>query len=136
MRRFPRATPLASWASMGPGHHESRGKRVRGKTRQGSRWLRQLLVAMAPVASKTQHPYLAAPYRRIAARRGQQRALRAVGQTVLTIVYTLGTRQQPYQDVGAASCDQREQHRVERRLVQRLERLGYAVALHPRALAS
>jgi len=46
------------------------------------------------------------------------------------------TRKQPYQDLGAAYFDQREQERVERRLVHRLERLGYEVALQPRALAS
>ena len=60
----------------------------------------------------------------------------AVGHTVLIIVYTLLTRQQPYQDLGAVYFDQREQHRVERRLVQWLERLGYEVSLQPRALAS
>src|SRR5215510_7157028 len=49
-RRFPRAQPLASWAGMGPGHYERGGKRLSGKTRQGSRGLRQLLVAMAQVA--------------------------------------------------------------------------------------
>ena len=38
--------------------------------------------------------------------------------------------------LGAAYFDQRERHRVERRLVQRLERLGYEVALQPKALAS
>jgi hypothetical protein len=46
------------------------------------------------------------------------------------------TRKQPYQDLGAAYFDQREQERVERRLVHRLERLGYEVSLQPRALAS
>ena len=45
-------------------------------------------------------------------------------------------RPQPYQELGAAYFDQREQQRVERRLVHRLERLGYEVAWHPRALAS
>jgi hypothetical protein len=89
-----------------------------------------------PKYSKTKHTYLAAQYRRIAARRGKKRALIAVGHTVLTIVYTMLTRQQPYQDLGAAYFDQRERHRVERRLVQRLERLGYEVALQPKALAS
>jgi transposase len=136
MSRFPSAKHLASWAGMCPGNHESGGKRLHGKTRKGSRWLRQILVEIAPVASKTKHTYLAAQSRRIAARRGKQRALIAVGHTVLTIVYTLLTRKQPYQDLGAAYFDQRERHRVERRLVQRLERLGYEVALQPRALAS
>jgi transposase len=136
MSRFPSAKHLASWAGMCPGNHESGGKRLSGKTRKGSRWLRQILVEIAPVASKTKNTYLAAQYRRIAARRGKKRALIAVGHTVLTIVYTMLTRQQPYQELGAAYFDQRERHRVERRLVQRLERLGYEVALQPRALAS
>jgi transposase len=136
MSRFPSAKHLASWAGMCPGNHESGGKRLSGKTRKGSRWLRQLLVEIAHVASKTKNTYLAAQYRRIAARRGKKRALIAVGHTVLTIVYTLLTRKQPYQDLGTAYFDQREQHRVERRLVRRLERLGYEVALQPRALAS
>ena len=98
------------------------GKRLRGKTRKGSRWLRQVLVEMAHVASKTKHTYLAAPYQRIAARRGKKRALMAVGHTLFIIVYILLTRKQPYQDLGAAYFDQREQQRVERRLVQRVER--------------
>jgi transposase len=136
MSRFPSAKHLASWAGMCPGNSESAGKRLSGKTRKGSRWLRQVLVEIAQVASKTKNTYLAAQYRRIAARRGKKRALIAVGHTILTIVYTLLTRQQPYQDLGAAYFDQREQHRVERRLVQRLERLGYAVSLQPRSLAS
>jgi transposase len=136
MRRFPSAQHLASWAGRCPGNYESGGKRLRGKTRKGSRWLRQVLVEIAHVASKTKHTSLAAQYRRIATRRGKKRALLAVGHTILTIVYTLLTRQQPDQDLGAAAFDQREQHRVERRLVQRLERLGYAVSLQPRGLAS
>src|SRR5436190_3047882 len=136
MSRFPSATHLASWAGMCPGNHESGGKRLSGKTRKGNRWLRQVLVEIAHVASKTKNTYLAAQYKRIAARRGKKRALIAVGHTVLTIVYTMLTRKQPYQDLGAAYFDQRERHRVERRLVQRLERLGYEVALQPKALAS
>jgi transposase len=136
MSRFPSAKHLASWAGMCPGNHESGGKRLSGKTRKGNRWLRQVLVEIAHVASKTKNTYLAAQYKRIAARRGKKRALMAVGHTILTIVYMMLTRRQPYQDLGAAYFDQREQHRVERRLVQRLERLGYKASLQPKALAS
>jgi transposase len=89
MSRFPSAKHLASWAGMCPGNYESGGKRLSGKTRKGSRWLRQVLVEIAHVASKTKNTYLAAQYRRIAARRGKKRALIALGHTVLTIVYTL-----------------------------------------------
>jgi transposase len=108
LSRFPSAKYLASWAGMCPGNHESGGKRLSGKTGKGNRWLRQVLVEMAHVASKTKNTYLAAQYKRSAARRGKKRALIAVGHTVLTIVYTLLTRQQPYQVLGATYFDQRE----------------------------
>jgi transposase len=131
MTRFPSAKHLASWAGMCPGNYESGGKRLSGKTRTGSRWLRQVLVEAAHVAAKTKQTYLAAQYKRIAARRGKKRALMALGHTILVIVYTLLTRKRPYQDLGAAYFDSLEQQRVERRLVRRLERLGYRVSLQP-----
>jgi transposase len=131
MTRFPSAKHLASWAGMCPGHHESAGKHLSGKTRKGSRWLRQVLVEAAHVAAKTKQTYLAAQYQRIAARRGKKRALMALGHTILPIVYYLLTRKQPYQDLGTAYFDKLEQHRVQQRLVHRLERLGYQVSLQP-----
>jgi hypothetical protein len=45
--------------------------------------------------------------------------------------YTLLTRKQSYQDLGGAYFDTLDQHRVERRLVHRLEHLGYQVSLQP-----
>jgi transposase len=134
MTRFPSAKHLASWAGMCPGNYESGGRRLNGKTRKGSRWLRQVLVEAAHVAAKTKGTYLAAQYRRIAARRGKKRALIALGHTILTIVYHLLTRKQPYRDLGAASFDTRDQRRIEHRLVRRLEGLGYRVSLQPNAL--
>jgi transposase len=131
MTRFPNAKHLASWAGMCPGHHDSGGKRLSGKTRKGNRWLRQVLVEVAHVASRTRQTYLAAQYRRIAARRGKKRALIAVGHTILSLVYTLLTRKQPYYDLGATYFDSLDQHQIERRLVGRLERLGYRVSLQP-----
>jgi transposase len=131
MTRFPSAKHLASWAGMCPGNYESGGKRLGGKTRKGSRWLRQVLVEAAHVAAKTKGTYLAAQYRRIAARRGKKRALMALGHTILIIVYYVLARKQPYQDLGTAYFDQLEQHRLQQRLVHRLERMGYQVSLQP-----
>jgi transposase len=94
-----------------------------------SRWLRPVLVEAAHVAAKTKQTYLAAKYKRIAARWDKKRALIALGHTILIIVYYLLTRKQPYQDLGTAAFDKLEQHRVEQRLVHRLGRLGYQVSL-------
>jgi transposase len=133
VRRFPSAKHLASWAGMCPGNAESGGKRLSGRTRKGDRWLRQVLVEVAHVAAKTKDTYLAAQYRRIAARRGKKRALIAVGHSILVIVYHILTRREPYRDLGPAYFDELERQRVERRLVRRLERLGYTVTLQPQS---
>lgn len=129
MSRFPSARHLAAWAGMCPGNHESAGKHKNVKARQGSQWLRQVLVEAANAAARTKNTYLAAQYRRIASRRGKQKALVAVGHTIVRIVYYLLTRQESYQDLGSNYFDERERKGVERRLVNRLQSLGYKVSL-------
>ncbi len=129
MGRFPSAAHLASWAGLCPGNHESAGKRQSGKTRKGSRWLRTALVEAAQAAGRMKHGYLAAQYRRFAARRGAKKA--AVAHTILVIVYHLLARADSYRDLGSAYFDERDRHAVERRAVKRLETLGYRVALQP-----
>jgi transposase len=52
-----------------------------------------------------------------------------LGHTVLVIAYHMLKRGQPYRDLGAMYFDKLEQHRVEKRLVHRLERMGYQVIL-------
>ncbi len=80
MSCFPSAKHLASWAGLCPGNHESAGKRKSGKTRKGSRWLREALVEAARAAARTRTTYLAAQYHRLAARRGGNKAAVAVAQ--------------------------------------------------------
>jgi hypothetical protein len=118
---------------MCPGNKESGGKRLSGKTRKGNAWLRQVLIEVAHVASRTKDTYLVAQYRRIAARRGKKRALVALGHTILVSVYYILTRRMPYHDLGPLHFDERDRKQVEQRLVHRLERLGYVVNLQPLA---
>jgi transposase len=129
--RFPSARHLASWAGMCPGNHESAGKRLNGRTRKGSPWLRKLLVEAALAASHTKNTYLSAQYRRIAARRGSKKASIAVGHTILIIIFHLLQRQQSYEELGGNYFDEREKQATEKRLVRRLEKLGYQVSLQP-----
>ena len=133
LARFPTAGHLSSWAGMCPGNNESAGKRLSGRTRKGSRWLRTALIEAAQAASRTRGTYLAAQYRRLAARRGRKRALVAVGHTILVIAYHLLTRQTCYQELGAHYFDERDRQAVERRLIRRLQALGYKVSLDPAA---
>jgi hypothetical protein len=91
-----------------------------------------VLVEVAHVAAKTKQTDLAAQYKRLAARRGKQRVLLARGHTIRVIVYHVLTRKPPDQDLGVAYVDKLDQHRIEQRLVRRLEPLGYQVSLPPR----
>jgi transposase len=129
--RFPSAQHLASWAGLCPGNHESGGKRRSGSTRKGSPWLRACLVQAAHAAARTKGTYLAAQYRRLAARRGKAKAAVAVAHSILVIVYHMLTEGTVYRDLGANYFDERDRGAVERRLVHRLQGLGYRVSLEP-----
>jgi transposase len=127
--RFPTAVHLASWARLCPGNDESAGKRRSGRIGGGNPWLRAVLVEAAWAAARTKNTYLAAQYRRLAARRGSKRALIALAHTILVIVYHLLRDGTIYQELGGNYFDEHERQTVVRRSVRRLERLGYKVTV-------
>ena len=129
MSRFPTARHLAAWASLAPGNHESAGKRFSGRTRKGNQALRQGLIQAAHAAAHTKGTYLAAQYHRLAARRGRKRAIVAVAHSLLVIAYCLLSRHEPYRELGGDYFDRQRPAATAKRLVQRLEHLGYLVIL-------
>ncbi len=135
MDQFPSAKHLASWVGVCPGNHESAGKRLSGKTRKGNPYARQLLIQAAHAASHSKNTYLATQYRRIAARRGAKKAAVAVGHSILVMIYHLLRDGGAYQDLGGNYFDERDQQVIQKRLVRRLERMGYQVELKQMAQA-
>ena len=133
MGRFPSGRHLASWARICPGTDESAGKRKSGAIGPGNTWLRSALVEAAHAAARTKGTYLAAQYRRIAARRGAKRAAVAVGHTILVAVYHMLRDGVVYEDLGPLYFDERDRRATVGRSVRRLEALGYRVTLEPAA---
>lgn len=131
MGRFPTDSHIASWAGMCPGNNESAGKHHSGKTRKGNPWLRVALVEAAQAAGRSKNTYLAAQYHRLAARRGKKKAAVAVGHSILVVAYHLIKYKTTFHDLGGRYFDERDRQAVQRRLVHRLEGLGYKVSLEP-----
>jgi transposase len=129
MSRFPTADHLASWAGVAPGNNESAGKRRSGKTRKGNRVLTTALTQAAQAAARTRGTYLSAQFYRLSGRRGKKRAIMAVAHSILVIAYHLIERKEPYRDLGADYFDKRRPEATAKRLVRRLEQLGYQVSL-------
>jgi hypothetical protein len=79
---------------------------------------------------------LAAQYHRLVPRRGKKKATIAVGHTLLVIVYHVLAEEKDYQELGGNFFDEHDRQAVQKRLVHRLEKLGYEVTLAPTSLAS
>ncbi|MBI2854364.1 MAG: hypothetical protein HYX87_05510 [Chloroflexi bacterium] len=70
-----------------------------------------------------------AQYHRIAARRGDKRAVMAVAHSILVMIYHMLKEGTGYQELGSDYFEQRRSQAVIKRAVQRIERLGYKVTL-------
>jgi transposase len=92
---------------------------------------RQARCEAAWAASKTKATYLQAQFRRLAAIRGNKRAIIAVASTILTLGYRMLKEGTTYRELGGDYFDKRNILRLTRRLVKRLEALGHRVILEP-----
>ena len=127
--RFPTGSHVASWARLCPSNDESAGKRRSSHIGPGNPWLRSTLVEAAWAASHAKQTYLAAEYRRLAARKGTKRALVAIAHSILIIAYHIIRDGTTYEDLGSNYFDERDRQATLRRSVKRLERLGYKVTV-------
>lgn len=129
MRVFPSAKHLASWAAICPGQYESAGRQPRGTIRKGNRWLRRTLTQAALAGTRKKGSYAGAQFRRLAKRRGKQRAIIAVAHSLLVAVYYILRDRVPYQDLGADHFDRLSPVQLTQHYVRRLEQLGHIVRL-------
>ena len=135
MTRFPTAGHLVSWAKFAPGVKESAGKRKgTATTGHGNPYLARVLGEAAVAAGRTD-TFLGERYRRIARRRGANKAIVAVGRSILVIVWhLLADPNARFCDLGAGFYDTRvNADRAKRNHVRQLEALGYKVTLEPAA---
>jgi len=129
MARFPTAKHLASWAGTTPGNNESAGKVKSSKTRPGNPYLQGALGAAAMSCAQNPRTYYGARYRRIASRRGPQKANVAIQHSMLIAIWHMGTTGTIYDDPGADYFTTLHPERAKKRAIHQLEAMGYSVTL-------
>jgi transposase len=131
MTRFSTPEHLASWAGTCPGSNESAGRIKSTKTRPANPYLKGALGVAALSAVRARNTYLAAKYRRIAVRRGPQKALVAVEHCMLTAIWHMLTNGVPYAELGGDFYIRHNPDKIKSRAIEQLRQLGYAVTLGP-----
>jgi transposase len=133
MGRFPTAGHLISWAGLCPKNDESAGKRRSNRMRKGAPWLKTTLIQCAWAAARKNGSYLQAQFHRLRARRGAKKAIGALAASILTAAYHMLKDGTLYHDLGPDHFDRRAKAVQTRRLLTRLQKLGYAVHITPLA---
>ena len=136
MSRFPTEDALRSWACICPRNHTSAGKTLSTRIRKGAPWLKDTLVQAAWAAVRTKDTYLRSLFARLKSRHGPKKAIVAVASSMLTSIYYMLQRNEPYRDLGPHHFDKLSSRRLARRLAKRIEHLGYSVVLTPLPKAS
>jgi transposase len=135
MTRFPTPAHLSSWAKFAPSVKSSAGKtKGNGSTGHGNSYLARILGEAAAGAGKT-NTFLGARYQRLVRRRGKNKAIVAVGRSILIIIWhLLADPDAHFQDLGADFHDRHVNTNTKRRNhIRQLEALGYRVTLEPAA---
>jgi transposase len=134
MAAFPTAAHLVSWAKFAPIDHQSAGKNKAASTGKGNPWLAATIGEAVAALARTD-TFLGERYRRLVRRRGKKRAIVAVGNSMLTIIWhLLSDPDIHYHDLGSGYYESKiSKQRRQRDLVRQLEHLtGRKVILEPR----
>jgi transposase len=132
MARFGSDKRLASWASLCPGNNESAGKRLRGKSRHGNKYLKRVLTECAWTARNTTS-FLGRTFRRLETRIGGKKAAIAVAHKILVVAYHVLSQGVPYDEARYDIPSPAKEEASKERALKALERLGFSVTLVPQA---
>ena len=93
--------------------------------------LRKTLTESARAAARTKQTYLSERYRRLAARRGDKKAIVAISHEILTAAFHMLQTGELYREQGADTLRAHDQDRIRRRAIAQLEKLGHKVTIEP-----
>lgn len=101
MSVFPSSKHLVSWAGCCPRNDQSNGKVKSRRISRAGCYLKPLLVQIANALIKSkQHPEFQERYHRIKTRRGHKKAIIAVCKMLLTAIWNMLSKREPYNPAG------------------------------------
>ena len=97
--------------------------------------MKAALVTAAVSAAQAKGTYLRDKFHRLKARMGTKKAAMAMAHKILVAAFHMLQRSVGFADLGADYLDRVDKHRTAKRLVRRLDALGYDVMLRPKVTA-
>jgi transposase len=97
MSVFTSAKHLCSWAGLTPQNNESAGKKKTTRISRAGAYIKPLLVQCANAAIKSsKHPEIKNRYLKLKKRRGHKKAIIAIARMLLTAIYNILKKNEPY----------------------------------------
>jgi transposase len=94
---FPTAKHLCSWAGLTPTNNESAGKKKSVRISKAGCYIKPLLVQCATAVVKSdKHPEIRNRYLQLKKRRGHKKAIIAIARMLLTAIYHILKKKEPY----------------------------------------
>lgn len=130
MSVFPSSKHLCSWAGLTPQNNESAGKKKTTRISRAGAYIKPLLVQCALCAiRKKSNPEIRYRYLAIKKRRGHKKAIIAIARMLLTAIYNILKKNEPYNAELYRRTDMPPAHRAVtvNEAIYILQRQGYIV---------
>ena len=134
MSVFPTSKHLCSWAGLTPQNNESAGKKKTTKISRAGAYIKPLLVQCALCAIRAkQFPEVRRRYLSLKKRRGHKKAIIAIARMLLTAIYNMLKKNEPYNPELYCKADRPPAHREVslEEAIYIIQRQGYFVTAPP-----
>jgi len=131
MSVFPSSKHLCSWAGLTPQNNESAGKKKTTRISRAGAYIKPLLVQCALCAIRDKHnPEIRSRYLSLKKRRGHKKAIIAIARMLLTVIYNILKKNEPYNPELYRKGDNPPTHREisADQAIFILQRQGYLVS--------
>jgi len=129
MSVFPTAKHLCSWAGLAPQCNESGGKKKSSRVSKAGAYIKPLLIQCSnAVVKSNKHPEIKNRYLSIKKRRGHKKAIVAIARMLLTAIFHILSKSEPYNPLLYKTFDASPVDSTER-AIKLLQKRGFTVSV-------